>query len=209
MAAAERPAAILLDMVMPNLDGWAVLKRLRADPALSSTPVIITSMLDDTPRAWDLGIVGWLTKPVEPEHFLSVFRRIGIGASDDVLVVEDDPATRTMIVDHLTEIGIVPRTADDGRAAVAAVDAQLPRAVVLDLMLPHLDGFQVLDHLRACRNGHDIPVVVYTAMDLTSDDRKRLNGGVVEVITKGTGDVHSVVTCVQRALARQPPEERA
>jgi signal transduction histidine kinase/CheY-like chemotaxis protein len=206
-AAETHPAAILLDMVMPKMDGWAVLKRLRSDPALSSTPVIVTSMLDDAPRAWDLGIVGWLTKPVAPEDFLDVFKRIGVAPSADVLVVEDDHATQSMLVEQLTELGFRPRTADDGTKAVASVDERLPQAVVLDLMLPHLDGFQVLEHLRARRNGHDVPVVVYTAMDLTADDRKRLNGGVVEVITKGAGDVHHVVSCVRRALARRTRAE--
>jgi len=87
-AAVVRPAVILLDIVMPGLDGWGVLERLRRDPALSSTPVIITSMLDETPRARDLGSMGWLTKPVEPEHVLSVFRDLGLGAADAVLAKE-------------------------------------------------------------------------------------------------------------------------
>ncbi len=199
----QRPAVILLDMVMPGLDGWAVLRRLRADPELSATPVIITSMLDDTPKAWDLGIVGWLTKPVSPEDFLSVFRRIGIGTAADVLVVEDDPATRTMLVEQLGEIGLQPRAADDGPAAIAAINARLPEVVVLDLMLPQLDGFAVFDHLRARENGKDVPVVVYTAMDLTPEDRQRLHGGVMSLIQKGGGDVHDVIACVRRAIGRQ------
>ena len=87
-AAAVRPAVILLDIVMPDLDGWAVLERLRTDPELSSTPVLVTSMLDETPRARDLEIAGWLTKPIEPAHFLSAFRGLGIGAADDLIAVE-------------------------------------------------------------------------------------------------------------------------
>ena len=86
-AAAVRPAVILLDIVMPDLDGWGVLERLHTDPQLSSTPVIVTSMLDET-RASDLGIAGWLTKPIEPERFLAVVRGLGLGASDDVLAKE-------------------------------------------------------------------------------------------------------------------------
>jgi len=207
-AARIHPAAILLDMVMPNMDGWAVLKRLRADPDLSSTPVIVTSMLDDVPRAWDLGIVGWLTKPVSPEEFVAVFARVGVGANGDVLVVEDDLPTQSMIVQQLGELGFQPRVASDGPKAVEALEARLPSAVVLDLMLPHLDGFQVLEHLRARLNGKDVPVVVYTAKDLTNEDRKRLNGGVIEVITKGAGEVNRVVSCVRRVLARrQKPKE--
>jgi len=204
-AAAIQPAAILLDMVMPDVDGWAVLKRLRADPELSSTPVIVTSMLDDVPRAWDLGIVGWLTKPVSPEEFLAVFARVGVGANADVLVVEDDLPTQAMIVEHLADLGFRPRAASDGPKAVEALDTRLPSAIILDLMLPHLDGFQVLEHLRARLNGKDVPVVVYTAKDLTDDDRKRLNGGVVEVVTKGSGEINHVVSCVRRALARRQP----
>lgn len=203
-AAKSRPAAILLDIVMPNMDGWAVLKKLRGDPHLSTTPVIITSMLDDAPRAWDLGIVGWLTKPVAPEEFLAVFARIGIGTSADVLVVEDDAPTLAMVVEHLNELGMKPRAAIDGKKAIAAIDEQLPQAVVLDLMLPHLDGFQVLEHLRARKNGGDVPVIVYTAQDLTPEDRARLNGGVVEVFTKAAADAHQIVSCVRRVLGRKP-----
>ncbi len=197
-----KPVAILLDMVMPQMDGWAVLKRLRATPELSSTPVIVTSMLDNEPRAWDLGIVGWLTKPVAPEDFLEVFRRIGLGRDADVLVVEDDPATQTMLVDHLTELGFQIRIASDGKVAVEEIEKQLPQAIVLDLMLPHIDGFHVLEHVRSRRNGNDVAVVVYTAMDLTIEDRKRLNGGVVEVLSKGSADVHRVGACVRRATNR-------
>jgi signal transduction histidine kinase/DNA-binding response OmpR family regulator len=211
-AAKVRPAAILLDIVMPNMDGWAVLKKLRSDPDLSATPVIVTSMLDDAPRARDLGIVGWLTKPVAPEEFLAVFNRIGIGAAGDILVVEDDRPTQSMLLESLGELGFKPRAASDGNEAVAAIDERLPQAVILDLMLPHLDGFHVLEHLRARRNGGDVPVVVYTAMDLSREERSRLNGGVVEVLAKAASDAHQVVSCVRRVLARQstaPPKERA
>jgi len=200
-----RPAAILLDMVMPNMDGWAVLKALRANPELSAMPVIITSMLDDAPRAWDLGIVGWLTKPIGPEDFMAVFRRIGLGPNADVLVVEDDRPTQSMLVEHLTELGFRVRSATDGNEAIASIDRLIPQAMVLDLMLPGLDGFHVLEHVRSRPRGEDVAVVVYTAMDLTPEDRDRLNGGVVEVISKGA-DVHRVGACVRHAVRwRQAP----
>jgi signal transduction histidine kinase/CheY-like chemotaxis protein len=207
-AAAHKPVAILLDMVMPNMDGWAVLKKLRADPDLSSTPVFVTSMLDDSPRAWDLGVVGWLTKPVAPEHFSSLFSRIGVSATTDVLVVEDNLPTQTMVVDHLVDLGFRPRAASDGKQAIEAIDERLPQAMILDLMLPHHDGFQVLEHLRGRPGGGDVPVIVYTAMDLTPEERARLSGGVVEVLTKASSDAHKVITCVTRALARSAAPTR-
>jgi signal transduction histidine kinase/CheY-like chemotaxis protein len=202
-AARIKPDAILLDIIMPGMDGWAVLKTLRRSPELSSLPVIITSMLDDVPQAYDLGIVAWMTKPVTPEEFQGVFDRIGLEEKDEVLVVEDDPATSSMIIQHLNVMKIESRAALDGQEAVNAFEDRLPKAVILDIMLPHLDGFQVLEHLRKLKNGSDIPVIVYTAKDLSAEERQRLNGGIMEIIGKGDDQgANEVVKKIQRVLER-------
>ena len=203
-AATLHPDAILLDMIMPDLDGWTVLRRLRASPTLASIPVIVTSSLDEEKRAWDLGVVAWLTKPVSPDAFSELFGRIGIGAQDDLLVVEDDAPTRSLVLQSLQGIGMTIRTAADGPSAMGAIDDRLPAAVVLDLMLPHVDGFGVLEHLRAQPGGDTVPVVIYTAKDLTDEERAALAGGMVQVVGKGgvTG-LGKVVDCIRGAIARR------
>jgi signal transduction histidine kinase/CheY-like chemotaxis protein len=202
-AAEVNPDAILLDIIMPEMDGWAVLKELRRDPKLSAIPVVITSMLNDVPKAYDLGIVAWLTKPVTPDAFKEVFARIGVKAQDDVLVVEDDPATSSMLMEHLSDLDIQGRAALDGKQAVEAFEDRLPRAVILDIMLPHLDGFQVLEHLRKMKNGTDVPVVVYTAKDLSDEERARLNGGITDIVGKGDeSSANNVVEKIRKILDR-------
>lgn len=197
-----KPDAILLDMIMPEMDGWAVLRAVRSSPELSAVPVIITSMLNESPQAWDLGIVGWLTKPVLPDQIADLLGRIGVEERDDVLVVEDDAPTRSMLLQQMADIEVSARSVADGPSAVAAIDDRLPRALILDLMLPHLDGFRVLEHLRGRPNGDAVAVIIYTAKDLTDEDKARLNGGVVSIFAKGADSgLDDVVTCVGRALA--------
>lgn len=203
-AAALHPDAILLDMILPDVDGWTVLKRLRASPTTAAIPVVVTSSLDEEVKAMDLGVVSWLTKPVAAEVLGELLRTMGVGKNDDVLVVEDDAPTRSLVLQGLHGLGLSVRTAADGPSAIEAIDDRLPRILVLDLMLPHIDGFDVLAHLRERPNGDTVPVVVYTAKDLSAEERKRLNGGVVEVIGKGGGEsLSGVVKCIRRAMARR------
>lgn len=202
-AAEIRPDVILLDIVMPEMDGWAVLRELRRSPELCSTPVIITSMLADVPRAYEIGIRGWLTKPVSQNAFRRIFEDIGLAATHDVLVVEDDRPTAAMLVEHLAELSIEARIARDGLKAFEAFDDRMPSAMILDMMLPHHDGFEVLERLRGMPGGAEIPVVVYTAKDLSAEEVTRLNGGILNIVQKGDGaGATSVVAKVREVVAR-------
>ncbi len=203
-----RPDVILLDIIMPEMDGWAVLKTLRGTPTLCDTPVVITSLLDDSPHAYELGVIAWLTKPFTSEQFHDAIRNLRLGGHEDVLVVEDDPATAALLLEHLTDMDLAVRLADDGRKAVAMIDDRLPRAVILDIMLPHVDGFGVLEHLRSRDGGLDVPVLVYTAKDLSSEERSRLRGKILDVVRKGDGHGPTgVVDMVRRVLDRTSGDE--
>lgn len=182
----RRPDAIVLDILMPGMDGWAVLKALRADPDLASVPVVIATMIDSCSGDDTSGVVGWLIKPVTADDFRNVFTQIGLKPRDDVLVVEDHPATLSMIIEGLSELNLQARTVTDGEAALRALAQSLPKAMILDLMLPGVDGFDVLAGLRSLPAGTDVPVIVYTAKTLESGDLSRLNTGVVRVVYKNS-----------------------
>lgn len=197
------PDVIVLDIIMPGVDGWQVLRGLRRDPTTSSIPVVISSILGDQPVGVDLG-VAWLNKPFSADEFRAVMNRILVAGRDDVLVVEDDEATRGMLSQELQELECRVRTAVDGPAALAALEDRVPHVMILDLMLPGIDGFEVLRRLRTFSVGAETAVVVYTAMDLSPAERERLNHGLVEVVLKQQGlATRQVTEAVRRAVARR------
>jgi signal transduction histidine kinase/CheY-like chemotaxis protein len=207
-----RPAVITLDVMMPGLDGWAVLSALKADPALAQIPVIMVTITDDKEMGFALGAVDYLTKPVDWTHLADVVRRLrAAGATEPVLVVDDDPAMRDLVRRALEKEGIPVVEAEHGRAALERVARQAPALILLDLMMPEMDGFEFLAELRRQEAWRRIPVVIVTAKELTAEERERLNGQVTRVIQKGGGgprdallaEIHELVAASVRA-SRQP-----
>ncbi len=186
LARTLRPTAITLDVMMPGMDGWAVLAALKADPELAAIPVVMVTILDNQEMGFALGAVEYLTKPLDRARLLDVVKRLRGGASaDPVLVVDDDPAVREMLRRTLEKEGWEVREAEHGRAALAAIARRRPALVLLDLTMPVMDGFEFLRELRGTPDGRAIPVVVLTARDLTPEDRQRLQGQVAHVLSKG------------------------
>jgi hypothetical protein len=187
LAAARRltPDAITLDVLMPEMDGWSVLAALKADPALAEIPVIMASIVDDPSLGFALGASDYLTKPVDRERLLATVRRYVADAGPAVLVVEDDSGTRAMLRRTLEKAGCTVVEAANGRAALAALARVRPGLVLLDLMMPEMDGFDFLDEFRRHETWRTVPVVVITGKDLSETDRQRLNGGVSRVLQKG------------------------
>jgi len=179
------PDAITLDAIMPEMDGWSALARIKDDPDLASIPVIMVSMVDDRSRGYSLGATEYLTKPVERERLISTLRRFAGGASRSVLVIEDDEIQRTRLVELLANEGWSVDSAENGRVGLDRLGERTPGLVILDLMMPEMDGFEFLEHMRGDSRWTTVPVVVMTAMDLTEEDRKRLNGHVQQVLEKG------------------------
>jgi adenylate cyclase len=181
-----RPAAITLDVLMPDLDGWTVLAALKGDPELAEIPVIFVTILDEKTKGYSLGATDYLVKPVDREQLARVLERIcGDRPSRRILLVEDDEGTRTMIRRGLERDGWSVTEAENGRLALARVAEQGPDAILLDLMMPEMDGFEFLAELRGHAAWRDIPVVVLTAMDVTEENRRRLSGEVERIIEKG------------------------
>jgi CheY-like chemotaxis protein/nitrogen-specific signal transduction histidine kinase len=182
----ERPDVITLDVLMPGMDGWAVLTQLKGDPEMAQIPVIMLSIVDDRNLGFALGASEYISKPIDREHLVAILRKYARdGELRPVLVVEDDAATRGLLRRTLEKEGWIVAEAENGRVALERLGEQRPALVLLDLLMPEMDGFEFLGALRRHENGSSVPVVVITAKELTEEERRRLNGGVEMIIEKG------------------------
>jgi CheY-like chemotaxis protein len=196
-----KPTLITLDVVMPRKDGWAVLRELKADPALAAIPLVMLSILDEQDKGFALGAADYLTKPFDRERLRSVLQahRNG-GPGTRVLVVEDDEATRTILGDMLMREGCRVELAENGLAALEWVAKAKPDIILLDLLMPKMDGFEFLAALRARPEGRDIPIVVLTAKDLSDSERERLAGETKAVLRKSMHSRDELAAELRRAL---------
>ena len=196
------PAAITLDVMMPEMDGWSVLRALKADPVLRTIPVIMLSMIDDRTRGYALGAVDYLTKPVDRGLLHKALSRYYC-AEDicPVLLVDDDTETREMMARTLEKAGWVVSEACNGQEALDSMADLQPRLILLDLMMPVMDGFGFLTAMRARSEWRHIPVIVITAKDLTANDRDRLTGRVESVLEKNAYSREQLLERVSEAVA--------
>jgi signal transduction histidine kinase/DNA-binding response OmpR family regulator len=203
LAREVRPDAITLDIIMPEFDGWAVLRELKADPDLRGIPVVLVTVLGDREMGYALGAADYLTKPVDADALLRVLGRFHAGDGEiPVLVVDDDPITREMLRRILSKRGWAVAEAADGSDALSVLGRTRPAAVVLDLMMPGMDGFEVLDAMRRDATWRDIPVVVVTAKDLTSEEVSWLNQHAERVFQKGAYKRSELVGVVHDMIAK-------
>jgi PAS domain S-box-containing protein len=177
-----KPRAILLDVMMPQMDGWSVLAALKADADLAATPVVLVTFVNEPALGESLGAADLIAKPVDWDRLAHVMERFR--GDGDVLVVDDDADTRQRLRTVLERSGWSVIEAENGQAALAAIRERMPQLILLDLTMPVMDGFTFLHALREEPNGRDVPVVVLTARDLTATDRERLQGAD-RVMSKG------------------------
>ncbi|HEY8311970.1 MAG TPA: response regulator, partial [Gemmatimonadaceae bacterium] len=181
-----RPDAITLDVMMPGMDGWSVLAALKADPDLCDVPVIMLTIVDDKRAGFALGASEYLTKPIDREQLrrvLAKYRPLEEGGS--VLVVEDDPSASELLRRTLGAEGWRVKVARNGREALTQMDVEDPAIILLDLMMPEMDGFEFLSEIRSLPRASTVPVIVVTAKELTASERSKLNGQVTTVLQKG------------------------
>jgi len=200
-----QPAAITLDVMMPDMDGWSVLRALKADPVLHAIPVVMLTMVDDKSKGYSLGATNYLTKPVDRgqlHHALTHY--CAPGEPRSALLVEDDPATREIMVRTLEDADWQVSEAGNGREALDQLARKIPRVILLDLMMPVMDGFDFLLEMRANAAWQDIPVIVLTAKDLTEEDRRMLSGRVEQIIEKGASTHEQLVNLVRRVVEHSP-----
>jgi signal transduction histidine kinase/DNA-binding response OmpR family regulator len=200
----ERPAAILLDIMMPQVDGWTVLSTLKEDPELASVPIIIVSMLDERPLGLSLGAAEFLTKPIERSKLIATLAQHVEPAKGVVLVVDDETADRETLIHALKPQGWSISEAANGREALNWLASHSPpAAMVLDLMMPELDGFAVLDTVRRDARLNKLPVVILTAMDLSAAELDYLRGRGALVIPKGPDARDALLGALRRPVPEQ------
>ncbi len=179
------PDAITLDVMMPSMDGWSVLSRLKADPGLATIPVIMLTMVDDRNLGYILGASDYLTKPVDRNLLVAILNKYRRDkATCAALIVEDDTGTREILRRALEKEGWAVNEAENGQIGLERLAERLPQLILLDLMMPMMDGFDFVSEIRKHDIWRKIPVVVVTAKDITPEDRKRLNGYVELILQK-------------------------
>jgi signal transduction histidine kinase/CheY-like chemotaxis protein len=178
------PDVITLDVLMPGLNGWAVLASLKSDPKLAEIPVVMLTMVGDRAQGFALGASDYLTKPFDRRRLRDILGRFRREQGGRILVVDDDPNARDMLRRRLEPDGWEVDEAADGRAALDLIYAQRPDVMILDLLMPTMDGFATLDELRRDPDMAELPVIIMTAMDLTAGDMAHLRGKVRHVVQK-------------------------
>ena len=201
LAAEAKPDVVTLDVVMPGVDGWAVLAAMKASPDLRDIPVVMVTIMDERSLGFTLGAAEYLTKPIDRGRLAAVLGRYARTSNPVVLVVEDHKGTRQLMRRTFQKEGWAVIEAENGRAGLERAAEQLPDLVLLDLMMPEMDGFEFLAAFRARPECQAIPVVVVTAKDLTEDDRRRLNGGVQRIMPKGGSTREALVAELRKLVA--------
>src|SRR5580704_1171652 len=193
------PIAITLDVLMPDIDGWTVLAALRGNPELADIPVVMATITDDQQhKGMTLGAVGYLTKPIDRDRLIALLRPYQARVRrTSVLLVEDDPTQRERIRSWLEPQQWQISEAENGRVALDRLADEVPDIILLDLMMPEIDGFQLITALRERPAWRRIPVIVITSLDLTAADRARLNSGVEGILLKDSFDPAQLVAIVR------------
>ncbi|GAB4523925.1 MAG: hypothetical protein Tsb0014_01970 [Pleurocapsa sp.] len=203
-----QPEAITLDVMMPGIDGWSVLTALKANAHTADIPVIMMTMVDDQNLGYALGASEYLLKPINNKQLETVLDKYKATIStDSILVVEDDPDTRGMLCRQLKKENWKVIEAENGRQALQKLAVHSPALIVSDLMMPDVDGFELVHKLRQNEKWRSIPVIVLTAKEITSADRQKLNGRVTKIFQKGSYQrsvlFQEVNQLLSQAIARQ------
>jgi signal transduction histidine kinase/DNA-binding response OmpR family regulator len=195
-----KPFAITLDILMPHKDGWEVLNDLKVDPVTRHIPIIVLSIIDDRQLGFSLGASDYLVKPIEKDTILAALERTTGAPTNRVLVVDDEPAAVDLITQLLEDEGYQIKGVSSGEEALRALEAEAPDIILLDLLMPEMDGFEVIERIKANPGWKDIPIVVVTAKDLTDSDWQFLRQRVDKIIRKSGLDRETLVGEVQGLL---------
>jgi CheY-like chemotaxis protein len=193
------PDLITLDAMMPDKDGWTVLSELKANPETADIPVIMLTMMDNQSLGFSLGAADYLNKPVSRERLLETVGKHLSHREGTILIVEDDDASRQMLHRALENWTVIE--AENGLVALDRIAEKIPALILLDLMMPEMDGFQLIEALRQHDIWRTIPVVIITAKDLSQDDRDRLKGSVLKIVQKGSYNDSDLMDQVLRLVS--------
>jgi CheY-like chemotaxis protein len=199
MAKELLPTMITLDVMMPQMDGWAVLGALKEDPALREIPVIMLSIVDNRNLGIALGASEYLTKPVERERLIAILQKyVCEHPPCRVMIVDDDEDARKRLRLMLETENWQVTEASDGQDALTKLDQHRPELILLDLLMPVMDGFEFSLQMGRSPSWRQIPVVVLTAKDITAEDRLRLNGHVERILQKGVVSEEELLEEIRR-----------
>jgi len=199
-----KPYAITLDIMMPNKDGWSVLTDLKSDPVTRDYPVIICSIMEQADKGFSLGAADYLVKPILEEDLVCALDRLNKdGTIHKVLVIDDDPNDLRLMEKILNQHGqYKPIIVEGGRQGWEAIIKKTPHAIILDLFMPEMDGFTILEKLRENSVLRDIPVLVISGGGLTNEQQQQLNDFGQRLITKGSLNEDQLIESIENALKR-------
>ena len=200
-----KPAAITLDIIMPELDGWEVITRLKSDEATSGIPIVVVSVVDNPELGMALGAIDYFVKPVNSSALVERLSHFDVDRAPGqrkvrVLVVDDESANRTLLTEALEPAGFTVLPAAGGREAIEIAKSSKPDLVLLDLMMPEVNGYDVVEALRADERTRDTPIMVLTAANLTEADRRQLNGRVSQILSRGSVATSDIVGLLKRVV---------
>lgn len=193
------PFAITLDIVMPEMDGWEVLQKLKANQITKDIPVIVISVSDDRDTGFALGAIGYINKPIDKNLLLSEVYSLQKRPTS-VMIVDDNDFDRQQAANIIEAEDINTVLASGGKECIKLLEDKIPDILILDLMMPEMDGFKVLDEIRKRPKTKDLPVIVVTAKDLTADDKAKLTGKISSVIAKSESSAHELFAEIKRIL---------
>jgi CheY-like chemotaxis protein len=202
-----KPSVITLDIVMPGTDGWQVLHGLKADALTRDIPVLLLSVVDQKDLGYRLGAADYLLKPFERDDLIAALQRVAPRCRS-LLVVDDDPNVADLVRQSLEEEAYQIDVAEDGVAALDAIEQRRPDVILLDLLMPRMDGFEVIVRLQRDAKWRDIPVIVLTAKSLSREEQRLLKEHALAVIKKGGLDRDALMAELKRALPEPPRPER-
>ncbi|MEP6999573.1 MAG: PAS domain S-box protein [bacterium] len=209
LASRQPLALITLDVMLPNMEGWDLLARFKQIPELSGIPVVIISIVADATKGFSLGAAAVMQKPISRQELYDALVGIGLfplGQDQTlrILVVDDEPKAVELIALRVQGLASTVLRAYGGREAIDAARRELPDLIVLDLMMPEVNGFDVVTALQEHADTARIPVLVVTAKEITFDDRRKLNGHVMSIMEKADFDRERFVGEVRRAMSGRP-----
>ncbi|GGD94039.1 hypothetical protein GCM10011390_10960 [Aureimonas endophytica] len=203
-----RPSIILLDVTMPRMDGWAVLRSLKSDPDLQSIPVVMVTVIDEHHLGYSLGAADYLIKPVEWDKLRGVVDRLSLAEPVEILAIDDDEDALERAVAMLGRAGFEMRTAANGREGLERARERKPGLVLLDLMMPVMDGFDFLREFRANPDWADVPVIVLTSKDMDREDWRALQGQADKVLNKARVGMKDLIAQLRVTLGRGDGEPK-
>jgi CheY-like chemotaxis protein len=205
MAVRMKPALITLDIMMPKKDGWQVLRELKQNPQTRDIPVLIHSIVDNKPLALSLGAVDVMTKPTDPKRLLSLVKKHYHSGDQFILLVDDNLDFTLACKDLLKRDGLEVKIATRGEEALKMIQESIPSLILLDLVMPGMDGFGVVRELQRKEAWKSIPIIVLTGKSLTPEDHKELDPYVADYLMKDTFTTAAISNAIKGILNVAPP----